>query len=299
MATLLLKARARKYFTLIELLVVIAIIAILIGLLLPAVQKVRQSANRASCENNLKQCGLAANTYSDANSQMPNGGYQGEGSFYPQWGWGYQMLPYIEQGNLWVAAQANGPTATSPPGQVTINVYLDPTRMGGGRMGFTTDPEGGTNNGGGNNSASDGANYGPNCPHTDWCIASNSFPTWGSTTPPGAVTLGGITSLQGTSNTMFLAEKSMDPNNYSNQYSNNWDEGIYNGGYGGICRNGTNLYKDVAGVNYGNNWGSPYDSGCPFLMCDGSVHFVSYSTSTNVIGYLMNFRNTVPFQQPF
>ena len=295
----LLKARARKYFTLIELLVVIAIIAILIGLLIPAVQKVRQAAACASCENNLKQCGLAAHGYADAKNQLPDGGYQGQGSYYPQWGWGYQMLPFIEQGNLYQAAQVNGPTATSPAAEVTISVYMDPTRMGAGRTGFTTDPEGGTNTAGGSNSPSDGVTYGPNCPHTDWCIASNSFPTWGSTTPAPAVTLAGITSLQGTSNTMFLAEKSMDPGNYGNKNSAGWDEGIYNGGYGGICRNGTNVYKDVAGVNYGNNWGSPYDSGVPFVMCDGSVHFVSFSTSTTIIGYLMNYKNNVPFQQPW
>jgi prepilin-type N-terminal cleavage/methylation domain-containing protein len=123
----------RDGFTLIELLVVIAIIAILIGLLLPAVQKIREAAARIKCGNNLRQLGLAVHQYHDVNNHLPPS--MGYTPLATGGVWGHQffhLLPYLEQGNLYERALGSVSLTTGPvtiywPGNNSVYSQSVPT----------------------------------------------------------------------------------------------------------------------------------------------------------------------------
>src|SRR5260370_15433515 len=188
----------RRGFTLIELLVVIAIIAILIGLLLPAVQKVREAANRIKCDNNLKQLGLAAHNYHDVHQQFPPGiGYYppASGAFGIYF---FHLLPYVEQDNLYMIAQGSVPFP--PPDGPTMVYYPGNNNVYSKRVAVflcTSDPSVG----------SDGVVTVNGVPFGASCYAPNALIS-GQSNPPGPqgkTRIGDIT--DGLSNTILHAEK--------------------------------------------------------------------------------------------
>ncbi|HVS35965.1 MAG TPA: DUF1559 domain-containing protein [Gemmataceae bacterium] len=265
------RSRVRRWgFTLIELLVVIAIIAILIGLLLPAVQKVREAAARTQCCNNLHQIAVAAQDYHASFGYLPDPGTGDAvanigGSAQPG-GWSFQLLPYIEQNAVFANASVKIPQ----------KVYLDP-----GRSRTSTVL----------NDTAHGGRY------TGWAVTDfsmNVIPFGGGTNGDPFTQMTIVNILDGASNTVFIGEKSVDPNRYISD-GGDWDEPLYAGGWGGTERNGTGIYKDAPGVPYAGNWGAPYSGGAPFAMYDGSVRLVPHGFDANsFFTYLTHNKGDVP-----
>lgn len=290
----------RRGFTLIELLVVIAIIGVLIGLLLPAVQKVREAANRIRCSNNLKQMGLAWHNHQSTFGALPTGGgyccsWQGNrtmvngtpASFQTQnWGWAYQILPYIEQDALY-----RHPNDTVIVG-ATPSLYYCPTlgppavnSLGHGLMHY------GGCGGSGIGDVFDGI-----------MVPSTAYSGVNMT-----VSLASIP--DGTSNTIMVGEKALDLQlaqagqsdcNNDQGWTDNWDNDVvvYGGkpplpdisitaGYCGILDDGTWS---------GSAFGSAHTAGFQVVFADGSVRLIPYTINQQVLSNLTTIAdgNVIP-----
>jgi type II secretory pathway pseudopilin PulG len=270
------------------LLVVIAIIAVLIALLLPAVQKVRIAAARIQTQNNLKQIGIAVHHFENAKGKLP---YNGDGQNFGggnvlRWAdpadpvngenrgsWAFHLLPFIEQTNYHQSRAGTGNNAWSdnPPRAHAIKTYLCPIR---GRPGFST--QGGR--------AGPYTDYALNC----WLNAPTDGAEW---VVDSKRTLVRIT--DGTSNTILAGYKVVHPQDYQSPRSD-WNETIlYSGSWGtGLGTNRLGFFSDRRGqeqfIAAGSPttfpasatgraaWGSPFEDGSFFVLCDGSVRHVIY-----------------------
>jgi prepilin-type N-terminal cleavage/methylation domain-containing protein/prepilin-type processing-associated H-X9-DG protein len=290
---------SRRAFTLIELLVVIAIIAILIGLLLPAVQKVREAAARAKCANNLKQIGLAAHNYHDTNGYLPPawlGGNQHLGVAIDPNGWAswaVLILPFVEQDNVYKLWNINLQASAQTPAayQQQLSVYLCPSRPApvlstgdfvtpGGGLGdyaacFGVDGSGSNSNGAiiptaaMNQSTMNDASGQPVLK-----------PGW-----KGQLNMLSIT--DGTSNTFMFGEKHIRPNSLRGK---NEDRSIYGGQNNSVRRMAglspppDNEARPLRPANDQNtalansSFGGPHTGVCQFVFVDGSVKPVKTST---------------------
>ncbi len=329
------RTRKRPGFTLIELLVVIAIIAVLIGLLLPAVQKVREAASRMKCENNLKQMGLALHMYHDSYQAFPAGYYAWPSTNVPTsttyTGWQLRLLPFLEQSSLWnqsvaflTANPAGIDSASFPASNFQSPIFICPSNTrpttvyytaGGFDVSFElTSYMGVTGNNGSNAGAPANALGGPSI-----LPGPNGILYYGSAVKMVQVT-------DGTSNTIAVGERPC-----SSDLSFGWGFSPYGLGYGdGDTLLGANdgymataqgdvatnvgfhapLYPASYGLSSNPGGGEAYDKdsahfwsfhlgGANFLFTDGSVHFLAYGTTAATFSAMCSSNGGEVFTMPF
>jgi len=300
--------RHRRGFTLIELLVVIAIIAILISLLLPAVQQAREAARRTQCKNNLKQLGLAMHNYHDVHLEFPESSTGStaifladntDPRFLSQWAWGAFILPFIDQNNMYEALPINSGTfqdafdnpATLPLVSVPVSTWICPS-----------DPGDSVNRNRG--ILVRGSKINPTCLGIDVAapiyLGKSNYPynnggtlinsgigtvPWLQNHPGHGVKIRDV--IDGTSNTMMIGERPQA----NNQNAAFWM------GYEFLCGNNTQCWAvagrtrsqmftgdlscSTSGDEPGVCFGSAHPGGMQACFTDGSVRFLSENIEWN------------------
>jgi prepilin-type N-terminal cleavage/methylation domain-containing protein/prepilin-type processing-associated H-X9-DG protein len=277
----------RTGFSLVELLVVIGIIAVLFALLLPAVMRVRESANRTTCSNNLRQIGIALHAHHGSFGIFPSDGggmgkqipatdgtlftpmtietgiqtvirywAPGDPSLGPQnqvGSWAFSILPFMGEDNIYLDRAWSAPVKT----------YACPSRRGPDAQ-FPNNDQYGEYIGGG------------------WSWTKTDYAANGLLIGYQGKCWGIKTIRDGTSSTLLSGEKALNPLLYD---TGTWynDEPFFFGNTSGSRRTGSMVLKDAQGPLMENNWGSAHPGAAQFLFADGSVRRIPYGTDETIV----------------
>ena len=307
---------SRRAFTLVELLVVIAIIGILIGMLLPAVQQVREAARRATCMNNVRQLALATHNFESAHKHFPPGWNGWNNSLFPRYikpwnnrggseyrgnyyGWGYFILPFMEQNNLYDSFDAHVSWGNDLLGNdglhltgKTIPGFMCPSDFGTSNLNDVYTSDASLRNG--------KSNYVGVSGYNTW--ASNRLrpaqsEKWGVFGMNTTVTFADLT--DGTSNTMLIGERSSEAE--SGPAPKDIKGAIWIGAHrfqnSPVISNGAGRYSCLGrtgGIRYVVNGdyrgrsatSSGHSTGATMALADGSGHFLAENTANGTLRLL-------------
>lgn len=300
----------RKAFTLVELLVVIAIIAMLVTLLLPAVQAARAAARRMQCQNNLKQLSLAMQNHHSAHGFFPSGGWgwrwtgdadRGAGKEQPA-GWNFSLLPFFEENNLYNMGSDNNPGEITKrqrdgalarelqprgilvcPTRREARVYSRPkgqSYFNSGAIREAAVVDYAANGGDGQGRWYGGPSSMAAAKTFNW-ESNGANQNTGISYARSEITVAKI--MDGTSKTYMLGEKYLNSLDYTTGNAPDDDMGMYEGCAFDTYRwAGLQPQRDTPGASLPNEFGSAHVSTCHFAMCDGSVQAIDFSIERKI-----------------